>query len=815
MYLGRNWYDQSNNSIYLSTNGGGTWNPATNFTFHTDVYDVAPYPVSDGTRDQWLWAAGTAPSGQSDKGLFYSADAGVTWSSISGASGYDLKSIAVVHKASPNSPHFYAAKSNGDIIKSTDNGANWTAVLSQSFSVSAVRSNNSNNYVYVATSYGIYRSTDEGNTWPSINSGLGSDMAVQSLAINSSGVLFAGTTGSLYKSTDNGSTWKNVGVMNASSVYSNGTNTWSVSRDNAYVGKYTNGSGAWGSNSYISSASTNFSSEQVYRNKHNGYIYVAGSLNGVAKLYKSTDGGTNFNTVTFSSAPTDGKFLGAVVHPTTTTQMYLFGGCTVSGTWKTLFSSTDGGANWSASSSPWDASGIYVNDLFVLNLGTGGTLFAALSNGKVYKSGDNGLSWTEVLNVGTGYTATSVAINPNVNSTVYVAGTTGLYKSTSSGNSGTWSSIGGGSTKRVIMSPGFSSDADHIVTLSTDGSTIKYSFDGGSNLSAGTGNLPTPINDITSQSSGSIVYVATANGIYSISAPSTTPALSSPSSGSTQNINVALTWQAVTGASGYHVMVSDQPDLSNPNVNNLNNSGASFTNYNLTVDSPPKTYYWKVAANNLAGESGFSAINNFSTQTTGTISLTISGGVGQHPQLSWTSSGGDNGPMYNIFRYSCPYPGSDCGEEPYPLIAQTSSTSFTDYGILIVSKLDATSANYYQVRRSAISNKATALSGGGIQRTSHNEVAAENVPQVTSLNANYPNPFNPITQIKYTLAENVRVVITIYDVLGREVKTVVDEVQAPGYKTVEFDAGNLPSGVYFYRLTAGTFTDIQKMILTK
>lgn len=80
---------------------------------------------------------------------------------------------------------------------------------------------------------------------------------------------------------------------------------------------------------------------------------------------------------------------------------------------------------------------------------------------------------------------------------------------------------------------------------------------------------------------------------------------------------------------------------------------------------------------------------------------------------------------------------------------------------------------------------------------------------------NYPNPFNPTTTISYTLKEGTNVRLTVYDRLGREVKTLIDENQNAGTHTVTFDGGSLPSGIYFYRIKTNDKTEVQKMILAK
>jgi hypothetical protein len=80
---------------------------------------------------------------------------------------------------------------------------------------------------------------------------------------------------------------------------------------------------------------------------------------------------------------------------------------------------------------------------------------------------------------------------------------------------------------------------------------------------------------------------------------------------------------------------------------------------------------------------------------------------------------------------------------------------------------------------------------------------------------NYPNPFNPSTTISYTLKEGGNIKLTVYDRLGREVKTLVDENKSAGTHTIEFNASGLPSGIYFYRIKTNERTEVRKMIFAK
>ena len=80
---------------------------------------------------------------------------------------------------------------------------------------------------------------------------------------------------------------------------------------------------------------------------------------------------------------------------------------------------------------------------------------------------------------------------------------------------------------------------------------------------------------------------------------------------------------------------------------------------------------------------------------------------------------------------------------------------------------------------------------------------------------NYPNPFNPTTSINYDLPVDARVTLKVYDVLGKEVATLVDGFVETGYHQANLNAAGLASGVYFYRLNAGPYTSTMKLVVLK
>ena len=91
----------------------------------------------------------------------------------------------------------------------------------------------------------------------------------------------------------------------------------------------------------------------------------------------------------------------------------------------------------------------------------------------------------------------------------------------------------------------------------------------------------------------------------------------------------------------------------------------------------------------------------------------------------------------------------------------------------------------------------------------------KNLPSSYSLQQNYPNPFNPVTMINYQLPMTSEVELSIYNLLGQKVVTLVSEKQKAGQYQVQWDATGFPSGIYYYMIKAGEFSQVKKMVLVR
>ena len=147
-----------------------------------------------------------------------------------------------------------------------------------------------------------------------------------------------------------------------------------------------------------------------------------------------------------------------------------------------------------------------------------------------------------------------------------------------------------------------------------------------------------------------------------------------------------------------------------------------------------------------------------------------------------------------------------------PEVIQTADTSYTDVNFT------ANETNYY--RLIAVDHAGNTSDYSEVVEAAVLSIDENMVPAVFALHQNYPNPFNPTTQIKYDIAEDSFVSITIYDVMGRNIRTLMNVNQTAGYHSIQWDAKNdmgegVSAGMYIYVIQAGEFRATKKMVLLK
>jgi hypothetical protein len=209
-----------------------------------------------------------------------------------------------------------------------------------------------------------------------------------------------------------------------------------------------------------------------------------------------------------------------------------------------------------------------------------------------------------------------------------------------------------------------------------------------------------------------------------------------------------------------------------------------------------------------------------------------------HPSISWNQNQEQDFQSYNVYRYFQNFEwviDKWEGQGYYGLgnihtITNIATITYTDEAETVHSEVQCDFGNatrkkaYYYIKvadhtsESSVNAEANYLVGcwgGDENKTAINGGTERDVPTFFRLECNFPNPFNPTTMINYQLPIDNYVTLKVYDVLGREVALLVNEFKMAGWYEVNFDASNLTNGVYFYKLQAGKFSDIKKMVLMK
>ena len=228
---------------------------------------------------------------------------------------------------------------------------------------------------------------------------------------------------------------------------------------------------------------------------------------------------------------------------------------------------------------------------------------------------------------------------------------------------------------------------------------------------------------------------------------------------------------------------------STPNVTDTIYANGNSVNHDMTSDGDR----WNYAENFI--------ISIIDRPLSVELSAFTSNVTGNNAELKWTTSSEENNAGFDIERSIVNGQWFKVGSvNGYGTVSTAVSYSFTDRNL-------ATGNYSYRLKQ-------TDFNGSFEYFNLSNEVYV-GVPINFNLSQNYPNPFNPSTKISYALPNDGKISLKIYDMSGKEVMTLVNEVKTAGYYSVSFNANSISSGIYFYTLKADEFTSTKKMVLVK
>lgn len=662
--------------------------------------------------------------------------------------------------------NIFAGTNEFGVYRTSDNGEHWFAVNNGVSNYNVISFLVNGNYIFAGTDNGLFRSTDSGDNWIAVNSGFPGPplpACIKALAQNGS-TLFAANFffngGGVFISTDYGSNWT---ITNLSDPF---TEALAVKGSNLFAGTY--GGGVYRSsdngNNWIK-VNYGLTDTAVTSLAVNGNFIFAGTSTGI---FRSTNDGADWNAV--NSGLPGSKITSLVINGSN-----VFAGTLGNG----VFLSTNNGTDWTAVNS-----GLINPTIHGLTINNTG-IFAGTRDGGVFTSTDNGSNWSVVNN---GFPKTDV-FSLYTDGNVVFAGTEGggIYTTSDDGNN--WEDSNFGLTHPYIYS--FAESSTNLFVGTAGGGIFRSSDNGATWYSANSGIPPVQsfINSIAINEPN--IFAGTNYGIFL-----STNEGSNWNWAGLSNLNVLSI--AIIGENIFGATQNDGVFLSTNNGINWTSINNGLTNTHLLslAVSDGKLY---------AGTYCGGGVYN------GGIFYTSDYGQ------SWIPAGlGGHSVFCMLFINSYLIAGTD----GYVYVSSDNGTTWNNISdglnFAWVHSLTATSTDVF----------AGTNYSGVLKRTLSGIVYVKDpiqeIPESFELQQNYPNPFNPGTKISWQSPVASWQTIKVFDVLGNEIATLVDEYKSAGNYEVEFNSvshtregGNLTSGIYFYQLKTGEYLETKKMILLK
>jgi len=725
-----------------------------------------------------------------DSGVYKTTNAGLNWFQVNNGITYFKAQCIDICRSNPNVLYIGTDSLGGlnsGVYKTTDAGANWVRVYNgvTDMAVQSIAVSPSNpDVVWICTFNGsgpaiggLWKTTNGGLNWFVSNTGIASDnrnmLAVIVNPLNAN-VLYAGTSlvlpgstgpSKIYRSNDGGSNWVQL---------TNGLPNLTTSNNPVRAMSF-------------STLDTGRVVAALFVNDTTGGIYLTtnSGQNWAKKWGIPNTTGTLPRSIGFRPGSNNEIYVGLDQSSLTTGR----------GVWRT----TNGGQTWADFNS-----GALLNTMGIRALlwkTTGDTtLFAGAAGTTAALRGIFEYTWPAPPQIGwteqnSGVTTSLNCVSATSLTNCWVGGNGGVVLRTVNGGN-LWTNVGGGAigTADVYAILGID-DNTCLVSTSPANTYVYRTSNGGLNWTQVFTQTGGFINDMKKTGTTIFMYGDPVGGRWSLW-KSTNNGLTFDSTGLyIPQAGSEAGWNNSMFAEGSRIFFG----TNNTRVYYTTNMGLSW-NYSLTTGSANS---YSVA---FIGNTGFTGQTvtlkstnggvNWSTVTlpgTGTAFSFIKGGNNfWYARGSGIYNSSDAGNNFNL-QYTAPAGTIYCMSMYWTATTLQPSEFFSGWAV----RSNGGISRYYNAIITGIENNNPEM------------------PSDFALLQNYPNPFNALTNIKYQILNPVNVKIVVFDILGKEVATIVNEYKSPGTYSVSFNAANLSSGVYFYKMTAGDFTDVKRMILTK
>jgi photosystem II stability/assembly factor-like uncharacterized protein len=756
-------------SLYRSVDGGLNWIEISIFDGTGSNYKTHITALNwDGTSADRVLAGGTKPTSNDHHGVFKSTNAGVDWVSV----GPDSDITAIASYLYNGNTYVFAAASGGSLYYSNtvwSASTGWAKRANMPGGViKDLQTSSGGTYflLYAATTTGFYQSTDLGVTWSGLcQVGFYNQHAFTRASVDPQDAdnIFAGSESNLYISTDQGSSWNNAAPspsnISVTTVGVQGTYKLANPSSGSFLER-NQGSG-WNQVNLPSCVSDFVGNMIGFKTGSSTTVFNAGyhSTGGsTALLYISTDRGENW-TEKISGSCNPGQYNGIAVDPYNTDRVYAFGlkQNNYSGSNENVSFSNNSGSTWGTATPIPNNSNSAIPEVVDMVIDTTG-------------HGQN--QYSQVL-----YAAVNTSTSDS-----------GAYKSTDAASN--WSKVLSNRTRALALNP-------------VSGSTVyaagpvgmKKTTNGGTNWSA-LNSAPASVTRIAMHpshpNSSNYLWVVAGNGqtVY-------------------KTTNGGSDWTDVTGS--VPIPIYDfRRDPANDSLFYAA-TGSGVYKINPNPEAPIGFGIDGTPFDPCMLEQKKRSVNS------GNVMPNSLGPPNPcYPIPYWSANVESDIDGYEIFRLI------DDGDWELLATVNSSTLSYTDYGVTSNAQCTGSHQALYKVRAidkgghtSSFSVAYGVVAYSVPLNKSHSVIVSGEKPSVYQLWQNAPNPFNPTTTIQYDLVNNEYVRLAVYDMLGRSVRVLVDEPQSAGRYNVKLDASNLSSGIYFYRIQAGKFNAVKKMLLLK